>query len=138
MGIGRAVGGVAYVLARDLRRTAATNLRLAFPEKSDEERAQLVRGCFDSLGRLLGFFSQMSSRSEEELKDLIDVQGWENLEAAKRSSWAKIAALHRPSRRLGVNQFWVFAFGPPARVSCPENRQSADRANGGSCSHEVW
>ncbi|HEY9503237.1 MAG TPA: hypothetical protein VIR01_16500, partial [Pyrinomonadaceae bacterium] len=33
MGIGRAVGGVAYLLARDLRRTAATNLRLAFPEK---------------------------------------------------------------------------------------------------------
>ena len=83
MGIGRTVGGVAYLLARDLRRTAATNLQLAFPDKSDAERAQLVRGCFDSLGRLLGFFSQMSSRSEAELKDLIDVQGWENLETER-------------------------------------------------------
>jgi Kdo2-lipid IVA lauroyltransferase/acyltransferase len=83
MGIGRAVGGIAYRLAGDLRRTAATNLRLAFPEKSDEERARLVRGCFDSMGRLLGFFSQMSSRSESELKELIDVQGWENLEAER-------------------------------------------------------
>jgi len=83
MGVGRTVGGVAYFLARDLRRTAATNLRLAFPEKSDEERAQLVRDTFDSLGRLLGFFSQMSSRSEAELKDLIHVEGWENLEAER-------------------------------------------------------
>lgn len=84
------MGGLAYVLAGNLRRTAATNLRLAFPEKSEEERAQLVRGCFDSLGRLLGFFSQMSSRSEEELKQLIDVQGWENLEAAKQVNGDKL------------------------------------------------
>lgn len=90
MKIGRAMGGLAYVLARDLRRTAATNLRLAFPEKSDEERAALVRGCFDSLGRLLGFFSQMSSRSEDELKQLVDVQGWENLEAAKEANGDKL------------------------------------------------
>src|SRR5262245_14369387 len=82
-GVGRSMGGMAYLLARDLRRTGATNLRLAFPEKSDEERAQLLRECFDSLGRLMGFFSQMSSRSREELKQLVEVRGWENLEAAK-------------------------------------------------------
>src|SRR5919106_478254 len=47
---GRAMGGVFYVLAGDLRRTAAINLKLAFPEKSDEERSVLVRECFASLG----------------------------------------------------------------------------------------
>jgi KDO2-lipid IV(A) lauroyltransferase len=81
-GAGRGMGKIAYLLARDLRRTGATNLRLAFPEKSDEERAQLLRECFDSLGRELGLFSQMASRSREELKQLIEVRGWENLEAA--------------------------------------------------------
>ena len=80
---GRALGKLAYLLAGDLRRTGAINLRLAFPEKTDEERAQLLRETFDSLGRLLGFFSQFSSRSREELKQLIDVRGLENLEAAK-------------------------------------------------------
>src|SRR5215510_9972603 len=80
---GRAMGKLAYMIAGDLRRTGAINLRLAFPEKTDEERAQLLRETFDSLGRLLGFFSQFSSRSREELKQLIDVQGLENLEAAK-------------------------------------------------------
>ena len=77
------MGKLAYLLAGDLRRTGAINLRLAFPEKTDEERAQLLRATFDNLGRLLGFFSQFSSRSREELRQLMDVQGLENLEAAK-------------------------------------------------------
>src|ERR1043166_3550384 len=81
--VGRAMSKLAYLLAGELRRTGAINLRLAFPEKTDEERAQLLRETFDNLGRLLGFFSQMSSRSREDLKQLIEVQGWENLEAAK-------------------------------------------------------
>jgi Kdo2-lipid IVA lauroyltransferase/acyltransferase len=107
MGIGRAVGGVAYLLAGDLRKTAATNLRLAFPEKSEEERAQLVRGCFDSLGRLMGFFSQMSSRSEQELKALIDVQGWENLEAAREVHGQKLLLY---TGHLGAWELTSFGF----------------------------
>jgi Kdo2-lipid IVA lauroyltransferase/acyltransferase len=83
MRLGRGMGKLAYTLAGNLRRTANTNLQLAFPEKSDAERAALVRECFDSLGRLLGFFSQFSSKSKEELKDLMHVQGLENLEKAK-------------------------------------------------------
>src|ERR1043165_5242719 len=63
---GRALCKLAYLFAGSLRRTGAINLRLAFPEKSDTERAQLLRETFDNLGRLLGFFSQMSSRSREE------------------------------------------------------------------------
>jgi Kdo2-lipid IVA lauroyltransferase/acyltransferase len=107
MSLGRGVGALAYVLARNLRRTAETNLRLAFPEKTDEERARLVRGCFDSLGRLMGFFSQMSSRSEEELKQLIDVQGWENLEAAKKDNGHKLLLY---TGHLGAWELTSFGF----------------------------
>ena len=77
------MGWTAYKLAGGLRRTGAKNLCLAFPEKSDEERGRLLRECFDNLGRLLGFFSQFSSRSRAELKELIEIQGLENLENAK-------------------------------------------------------
>ena len=83
MGLGRRMGGLAYLLAGELRRTGAINLRLAFPEKSEEERAALLRECFDSLGRLLGFFSQFSSKSLEHLQGLMHVEGLHNLEAAK-------------------------------------------------------
>src|SRR5215207_3775968 len=78
--VGQSLSKVAYLLAKGLRRTGEINLRLAFPEKTDEERAALLRECFDSLGRQLGAFSQMASRSREELKQLIEVHGWENFE----------------------------------------------------------
>jgi len=81
--VGRSMANLAYLVAGELRRTGAINLRLAFPEKSEEERAALLRECFDSLGRELGLFSQMRTRSREQLKQLIEAEGWENLEKAR-------------------------------------------------------
>src|SRR5689334_15619527 len=80
--IGQLLTKSVYLVAGDLRRTGAINLRLAFPDKSEEERAKLLRECFDSLGRELGLFSQMRTRSREELHQLIEAEGWENLEKA--------------------------------------------------------
>lgn len=80
--VGKSIGRVFYLLAGDLRRTAAINLKLAFPEKSDEERSILMRECFDNLGRQLGLFSQFATRSQQELRDMIDPSGFENLDAA--------------------------------------------------------
>lgn len=132
MQIGRGMGKLAYVLAGDLRRTAATNLRLAFPEKSEEERAQLVRECFDSLGRLLGFFSQMSSRSQEELKQLVELQGWENLEAAKETCGQKLLLYTGHIGAWELTSFGFSLFGHPfaflvRRIDNPQIEQLVDR-----------
>ena len=83
MSIGKTMGKLAYLLAGNLRKTGATNLRLAFPEKTDAEREQLLRECFANLGRQLGFFSQFSTRSLEELQNLTEPYGLEHIEAAK-------------------------------------------------------
>lgn len=80
--VGKSMGRVFYLLAGDLRRTAAINLRLAFPDKSEEERSALIRECFDSLGRELGLFSQFATRSQEELRNIIDPIGFEHLDSA--------------------------------------------------------
>ena len=106
-GVGRAMGKIAYLLARNLRRTGTINLRLAFPEKSDEERDQLLRECFDSLGRQLGLFSQMSSRSGDQLKQLIEVRGWENLEAAVAKHGQKLVLY---TGHLGAWELTSFGF----------------------------
>jgi Kdo2-lipid IVA lauroyltransferase/acyltransferase len=81
--VGRSMGRIAYLLASELKRTGAINLRLAFPEKTDQERAVLLRECFESLGRELGLFSQMASRSREHLRQLMEVEGFENITNAK-------------------------------------------------------
>jgi Kdo2-lipid IVA lauroyltransferase/acyltransferase len=83
MSIGKALGRAGYLFAGELRRTADTNLTLAFPEKTPEERRELVRGCFESLGRELGVFSKFSNGSAKSLLSLIEAEGLENFESAR-------------------------------------------------------
>jgi KDO2-lipid IV(A) lauroyltransferase len=83
MRLGRVLGSVAYALAGDLRKTGERNLKLAFPEKTEEERRQSLSACFQSLGRQLGLFSQFSTASRDSLLSLIEWEGLENLETAK-------------------------------------------------------
>ena len=83
MGIGRGMGFLAYTFAKRLRRTGEINLKLAFPEKSEEERRTLLRGCFRSLGRELGLFSQFRTRSREELSSLFEVRDLDRYEKVK-------------------------------------------------------
>ena len=48
---GRALGGLAFLLARKQRRLVLEGLQRAFPEKSDAERQALARACFRHLGQ---------------------------------------------------------------------------------------
>src|SRR5256714_11781387 len=72
IGLGRLLGRVAYFLPTCLRRTGLRNLEIAFPERSVAERKLLLRGSFDSLGRLLGEFSQFPRLTRERLRQMIE------------------------------------------------------------------
>src|SRR5262245_63748470 len=80
--LGRFFGLIAYRLAPELRRTGEINLKLAFPEKTSEEREQLLKGSFESLGRTLGLFSHFAGPPESVLS-VTDASGLEHLEAVK-------------------------------------------------------
>src|SRR6185503_12107515 len=129
--VGKSMGRVFYRFGGDLRRTAAINLRLAFPEKSEEERAQLVRECFDGLGRQLGLFSQFTTRTQQELEDMIDPSGFELLDAAKKTYGNRIILL---TAHLGAWELTSFAFSflghpmtiPVRRIDNPRIEQLID------------
>ncbi len=72
IGIGRAMGRIAYLLPLQLRRTGERNLMIAFPEMDEPERQRLLRGSFDSLGRLLAEFSQLPGMTRESLRQIIE------------------------------------------------------------------
>ena len=79
--IGSAFGRVAGLVPK-LRRTGERNLKLALPELDEHERARLLRGCFENLGRLLGIFSHFGDSSAECLKQVIQCDGMENIHRA--------------------------------------------------------
>ena len=70
--VGLSLGHLAYLLPGNLRRTGKRNLDIAFPELSEPERRRLLRGCFASLGRLLGEFSQLPKATPESLRRIIE------------------------------------------------------------------
>lgn len=70
--LGTLLGRVACFLPGRLKRTGEINLRIAFPEKSEAERRQLLRGSFENLGRLLGEFSQLPRATPAALRELIE------------------------------------------------------------------
>ena len=71
-GLGRGVGWLAYRMAGGLRRTARRNLMLAFPDQTPAERERLVRGCFETLGRTLGEFSQFNKATPDSLRQRVE------------------------------------------------------------------
>jgi len=72
LAVGLTVARLAYFLPGNLRRTGVRNLEIAFPELSEQERKRLLYGSFESLGRLLGEFSQLPRATPEKLRRLIE------------------------------------------------------------------
>ncbi|MGI8835599.1 MAG: lysophospholipid acyltransferase family protein [Pyrinomonadaceae bacterium] len=85
--VGVGIGRIAYLLPGNLRRTGERNLKIAFPDMDQRERARLLRGCFESLGRLLGEFSQLPKATPEKLRRLIeyDEVGLRHLREAEKN-----------------------------------------------------
>ena len=85
LAVGRTLGRLAYLFGGSLRRTGEINLRLAYPDMSASQRTQILRGCYDSLGRTLGEFSQFPRATRASLRELIDYDpvGLKHLRAAE-------------------------------------------------------
>lgn len=76
--LGSSIGRVGLWFPK-LRRTGERNLEIAFPELSFDDRRKLLKGCFESLGRLLGIFPHFKKESTESWRQVIDCQGLDQL-----------------------------------------------------------
>lgn len=80
LGLGRALGFLWFDLLRIRRKEALKNLKLAFPEMSDDERLRIARASCFNLGMSLVEFFRFPFVTQEDRK-LFEIQGLENLEA---------------------------------------------------------
>lgn len=76
--VGQVVGQLAHLVLPHLRRHAERNLRLAFPEADERERARIKRGTFRNLGRLLGEISQFPRFNRANIASIVAYEGLGN------------------------------------------------------------
>ena len=81
--VGSGVGTVAYRILGRLREVALTNLALAFPDKPDAEREEILRRLYRNLGWLLAEFCQMPRYTPENTRPFARYQGLEHYLAAR-------------------------------------------------------
>jgi KDO2-lipid IV(A) lauroyltransferase len=80
----RATAWLGFHLARRQRRAGLHNLRMALPQLTDEERLNILRGCFRNLGRLLVEFSHFPKLNKANISRFVIQDGLENYEEALR------------------------------------------------------
>src|SRR6202790_1415672 len=80
LGIGLAQA--VYLLHVRLRQVGMRNLAMVFPEKSEAERARILRGEFSSLGRQLVEVCHFPKYTLENVDEVVVYDGFENYERA--------------------------------------------------------
>lgn len=73
---------IVYFLHSRLRRVGMRNLAMVFPEKSEAERARILRGEFISLGRQLAEVCHFPQYTPENVSDVVIYDGFENYQQA--------------------------------------------------------
>jgi KDO2-lipid IV(A) lauroyltransferase len=119
-GLGRALGGLAFHLARHRRHVAETNLALCFPDRPATERARLLRAHFRSLGLGLVETAMAWWTPESRLRQGVTVEGLPHLEAAlDQGRGVLLLSAHFTSLEIGGRLLALFA---PFHVLYREHR----------------
>ncbi|MDQ3012663.1 MAG: lysophospholipid acyltransferase family protein [Acidobacteriota bacterium] len=129
--MGQAVGAIVHTVLPHLGRHAEANLRLAFPEMNEAERARIKRGTFQNLGRLLGEVSQFPRFNRDNIESVVQYVGLENYQNAVAAGRGVILL----TGHIGAWELSVFAhsvYGYPMsflarRVDNPLVEQLAER-----------
>ena len=74
MKIGISAGSFGFRRLDKLRKVGERNLELAFPEKTAEERAIILKAAFQNMGRVMAVVSRFDDLSRQNLGDLIEYE----------------------------------------------------------------
>jgi len=92
---GAMVARVLLAVTPKLRKTAEFNLRLAFPEWSEAQRTETMRGMTRSLGWMAAEFARMPHYTRENIEDVLVLDGQENfLEGQRRGKGVLFLTAH--------------------------------------------
>lgn len=123
----RGLGVAGYHVVAQRRKLAMRNMEIAFPDKSPAERKRLVRKNFVNLAESMALNTLiMSGRiTDQQLLDMVEVDGWERLEQLSRASGKGLLFF---SAHLGnwelMPQYLALRSGKPLHVIARENNNA--------------
>ena len=82
--VGARFAEIAYLFRPPLQRAAEFNLKIAFPDWSDEQRKKAIRGMLRQVGWMIGEFSQFPKYTRAGIERIVVIDGAENFAAAQR------------------------------------------------------
>jgi KDO2-lipid IV(A) lauroyltransferase len=127
LAVGRTLGRLWGAFDRRHLQVAATNLRHAFPEWSEERVLATARGVYAHFGTVLLDLLWMEGRPAEQLVTLADLEGVEHMRAARAAGRGVIAA----SGHLGNWEFQAIAsvplVGHVSMIARPLDNPALDR-----------
>ncbi len=89
------VAGILYAMSPKLRKTAETNLRIAFPEWTEAQRDAVIRSMVRNLGWMAAEFARFPKYSKENIEEIVVLDGNENfLEGRKQGKGVLILTGH--------------------------------------------
>jgi len=101
--IARMKGNIFYYIFPIRKRTAENNLKLAFPEKTDKEIADIIKGCYINAVTVIAEFFYMRKLSVEELSKLMKVENPEIIdEKLKAGKGLILISAHYGNWELGA------------------------------------
>jgi Kdo2-lipid IVA lauroyltransferase/acyltransferase len=84
-GLATALTRSIYLLLPRLRKTAQTNLRIAFPDWSEVQRQTVIRGMLRNLGNMAAEFARFPKYNKHNIEQIVVLDGHENfLEGQRR------------------------------------------------------
>ena len=89
------VAGILYALSPKLKKTAETNLQIAFPEWTEAQRDAVIRNMVRNLGWMAAEFARFPKYSKQNIEEIVVLDGNENfLEGRKRGRGVLILTGH--------------------------------------------
>ena len=78
------VAGILFALSPKLRKTAETNLRIAFPEWTEAQHDAVIRKMVRNLGWMAAEFARLPKYSKENIEEIVVLDGNENFLAGRK------------------------------------------------------
>jgi len=133
-GLAAAITRILFALRPKLRKTAEVNLKIAFPDWSDAQRAATIRAMVRNLGWMAAEFARFPKYSKENIEQVVVLDGHENfLEGQRRGKGVLYLTGHIGAWELSSFAHAIYGYPLHYMARPVDNKKVNDLVNGYRC-----